>query len=175
VALSPGPGTRGPTEVGPPESGPHESGPHQAGSEGAAWELVIAFDPELQRGADIPEPAPSPGAYERVIKLHSGLVTIGRASAARGEVPDVDLSSPGGDPGVSHRHAQLERDAHGAWTVVDNNSLNGTFLNDAELPLPVGQPVPIAPGDVVHLGAWTSFSVRPAGASNHLPRESADS
>jgi pSer/pThr/pTyr-binding forkhead associated (FHA) protein len=63
---------------------------------------------------------------------------------------------------VSHRHAELIRRPDDRWAVVDRGSANGTYLNDSDDPLPTGQVTELAPGDVVHVGAWTTIVIRRA-------------
>src|SRR5215510_4060746 len=46
---------------------------------------------------------------ERVFALTTDVVTVGRRSASAKVQPDIDLTGPPLDPGVSHRHAQFER------------------------------------------------------------------
>ena len=46
--------------------------------------------------------------------LDADTVTVGRTSASRGIHPDIDLSGPPEDPGVSREHLRLERTADGA-------------------------------------------------------------
>jgi DNA-binding winged helix-turn-helix (wHTH) protein len=52
--------------------------------------------------------------------------------------------------GVSRRHARLRLDAeHGAATIEDLGSTNGTFVNEAR----IESPSPLRDGDLVHLGS----------------------
>ncbi|WNV86518.1 FHA domain-containing protein [Umezawaea sp. Da 62-37] len=96
---------------------------------------------------------------ERRFVLHDDRVSIGRRSRSRGIHPDIDLIGPPEDPGVSAGHAMLVR-AGDAWAVVDLSSTNGTTVNDAVDPLPANRPHPVADGDRVHLGAWTTLTLR---------------
>jgi hypothetical protein len=105
---------------------------------------------------DVPFPAFCP---ERRFALDGGQVLIGRRSRSRGIEPAIDLTGPPEDAGVSHSHALLVADADGAWSVVDLDSANGTYLNDSTDPLPANQPAKLAVGDRVHLGAWTTLTV----------------
>ena len=88
--------------------------------------------------------------------------TVGRKSASRGIYPDIDLSGPPTDSGVSHQHAVLVRQVGGAWAILDPGSTNGTYLNDSPDALPRGRLIPIVEGDRIHLGAWTTLTVHPA-------------
>ncbi|MFE6769929.1 FHA domain-containing protein [Streptomyces fimicarius] len=132
----------------------------------ASWTAVIAPDRAyflamMQRSG--PEatglnlPAYSP---EQRLPLTGSQVTIGRRRHSTGESPDVDLSVPPEDPGVSHQHAVLVQQPDGGWAVVDQNSTNGTTLNGAEDPIQPYVPVPLQDGDQVHVGAWTTITVR---------------
>ncbi|MFE7325578.1 FHA domain-containing protein [Streptomyces sp. NPDC057565] len=132
----------------------------------AGWTAVIAPDRDyflamMQRSG--PEatglnlPAYSP---EQRLPLTGNQVTIGRRRHSTGESPDVDLSVPPEDPGVSHQHAVLVQQPDGSWAVVDQNSTNGTTLNGAEDPIQPYVPVPLQDGDQVHVGAWTTITIR---------------
>ncbi|MEU6626898.1 FHA domain-containing protein [Streptomyces parvus] len=150
-------------DQGPQHGGvPGQGGPQQA----ATWTAVIAPDRAyflamMQRSG--PEatglnlPAYSP---EQRLPLTGSQVTIGRRRQSTGESPDVDLSVPPEDPGVSHQHAVLVQQPDGGWAVVDQNSTNGTTLNGAEEPIQPYVPVPLQDGDQVHVGAWTTITVR---------------
>ncbi|MEV6260423.1 FHA domain-containing protein [Streptomyces sp. NPDC051784] len=131
-----------------------------------SWQAVIAPDRDyfmamMQRSG--PEatglnlPAYSP---EQRLPLTGSQVTIGRKRHSTGESPDIDLAVPPEDPGVSHQHAVLVQQPDGSWAVVDQNSTNGTTLNGAEDPIQPYVPVPLQDGDRVHVGAWTTITVR---------------
>jgi len=102
-------------------------------------------------------PAYSP---EQQRQLTGNQVTIGRRRHSTGDTPDVDLSVPPEDPGVSHQHAVLVQQPDGSWAVVDQNSTNGTTVNGAEEPITPFVPVPLQDGDRVHVGAWTTITIR---------------
>ncbi|WP_446038481.1 FHA domain-containing protein [Streptomyces sp. SID1121] len=131
-----------------------------------AWTAVVGPDREyfmamMQRSG--PEatglnlPAYSP---EQRLTLGGNQLTIGRRRHSTGESPDIDLSVPPEDPGVSHQHAILVRQPDDTWAVVDQNSTNGTTINGAEDPIQPYVPVPLSDGDRVHVGAWTTITVR---------------
>ncbi|MFD9353362.1 FHA domain-containing protein [Streptomyces sp. NPDC060031] len=133
---------------------------------GGAWSATIGpdrsyFTAMMQRSgpeaAGLNLPAYSP---EQHLPLSGGQITIGRRRASTGESPDIDLSVPPEDPGVSHQHAVLVQQPDGGWAVVDQNSTNGTTINDGEDPIQPYVPVPLADGDRVHVGAWTTITVR---------------
>ncbi|OKK07806.1 hypothetical protein AMK26_01670 [Streptomyces sp. CB03234] len=102
-------------------------------------------------------PAYSP---EQRLSLSGNQISIGRRRHSTGESPDIDLSVPPEDPGVSHHHAVLVQQPDGSWAVVDQNSTNGTTLNGAEDPIQPYVPVPLKDGDRVHVGAWTTITIR---------------
>ncbi|MFD8143402.1 FHA domain-containing protein [Streptomyces sp. NPDC059708] len=132
----------------------------------AGWTATIGPDRSyfmamMQRSgpeaAGLNLPAYSPELH---LPLSGGQITIGRRRASTGESPDVDLSVPPEDPGVSHSHAVLVQQPDLTWAVVDQNSTNGTTVNMGEEPIQPYVPVPLADGDRVHLGAWTTITIR---------------
>ncbi|MEU1787968.1 FHA domain-containing protein [Streptomyces sparsogenes] len=180
-----GPPHQGPHQ-GPPHQGPHQGPPqgppHQGppahftqggGAPGAPgpggpanWVAVIAPDREYfmammnrsgPEAAGLNLPAYSP---EQQLPLTGQQITIGRRRHSTGESPDIDLARPPEDPGVSHQHAVLVQQPDGGWAVVDQDSTNGTTINGAEEPIQPYVPVPLQDGDRVHVGAWTTITVR---------------
>ncbi|GAA2983643.1 FHA domain-containing protein [Streptomyces fulvorobeus] len=160
-----GPG-QGPGRGPGPDQGHGPDQGQNRGRQSTTWTAVIAPDREyflamMQRSG--PEatglnlPAYSP---EQHIPLTGSQVTIGRRRQSTGESPDIDLSVPPEDPGVSHQHAVLVQQPDGGWAVVDQNSTNGTTLNTAEDPIQPYVPVPLQDGDQVHVGAWTTITLR---------------
>ncbi|MFF5935715.1 FHA domain-containing protein [Streptomyces sp. NPDC012508] len=132
----------------------------------AGWSAYIGPDREyflamMQRSG--PEatglnlPAYSP---EKHLTLQGNQISIGRRRHSTGESPDIDLSVPPEDPGVSHQHAVLVQQPDGSWAVVDQNSTNGTTVNGAEEPIQPYVPVQLQDGDRVHVGAWTTITIR---------------
>jgi pSer/pThr/pTyr-binding forkhead associated (FHA) protein len=85
---------------------------------------------------------------------------IGRRSASRGLTPEIDLTGPPLDPGISRLHAVLVARPDLGWSVIDPGSENGTQVNDKEIP--TGVPVPLRDGDRIHLGAWTVITISKA-------------
>ena len=99
---------------------------------GAAWTAVVTADRayydaiQAAGGPDaagIAFPAYCP---QRRFRLAGAEVRIGRHSASSGIDPEIDLSVPPADPGVSRLHAVLLEAADGTWSVVDPGSANGT-------------------------------------------------
>jgi hypothetical protein len=130
---------------------------------GAEWTAVVTadrayFDAIQAAGgpdaASIAFPAYCP---QRRFRLAGSEVRIGRHSVSSGIDPEIDLSVPPADPGVSRLHAVLLKAADGTWSVIDPGSANGTAVNGSEIPH--GQPVPLRDGDRIHLGAWTELRV----------------
>jgi hypothetical protein len=101
-------------------------------------------------------PASSPA---RRISLHGESICVGRRSGSRGTIPEIDLSDPPADPGVSREHAGLLAQPDGTWAVVDEGSTNGTYVNGSSQRIPAHQQVALADGDRVHLGVWTTITL----------------
>lgn len=134
------------------------------GGAGPEWTAVVSadrpyFDSVIAAGgpdaASIQFPAYCP---ERRFQLTGREVRIGRRSASRGLEPEIDLTGPPADPGISHLHAVLIAQPDGTWSVLDPGSSNGTQVNGTELE--TGVPVPLHAGDRVCLGAWSVLTVR---------------
>ncbi|HKR49895.1 MAG TPA: FHA domain-containing protein [Pseudonocardiaceae bacterium] len=127
----------------------------------ASWCAVITPDRAYfeASGADTTVftfPASSPA---RRVKLTDTTVRIGRRSASRGNNPEIDLADPPVDPGVSREHARLLAQPDGSWALVDDGSTNGTYVNGSSQRIPTKAPVPLADGDRVHLGVWTTITL----------------
>ena len=144
-----------------PDAATRDAGPEATAP---GWRLVVVADLAyhgrmLAATAPDATPVPFPAfCPERRFALPASQVLIGRRSRSRGIEPDIDLTGPPEDAGVSHAHALLVRDQNG-WTVVDLDSANGTYLNDSADPIEANTPVPVADGDRIHLGAWTTLTL----------------
>ena len=162
-------------ETIPPNNG-RDTGPDN-GSEGESsaesvppvtWRLVVSADATYYaRMQDEAEPDAEPINFpafcpERRFALDGDQILIGRRSRSRGIEPQIDLSGPPEDPAVSHAHALLVPQPAGGWSVVDLDSANGTYVNDGSDPIRANEPVPLSDGDHVHLGAWTTLTLRRA-------------
>jgi hypothetical protein len=101
-----------------------------------------------------------PFCPDRHFPLQGAQVSIGRRSRSRGIDPDIDLTGPPEDPGVSHLHALLVGNEDGTWSIVDLESANGVSVNDDAKPLRPNTPRPLTDGDRVYLGAWTKITLR---------------
>ena len=159
-----------PSDPSPP-SAPPSAGTPAAPSSAAApakpsgWEAHVVADQAYFARTD-PGDAEFPAdCPERVIPLPAGEVTIGRRSASSGTTPTIDLGGPPEDIGVSHAHAILTQTADGSWSLTDQDSMNGTYLGDSDTALTPNQPIPVNEGDAIHIGAWTTITVRRAGAA----------
>jgi hypothetical protein len=130
----------------------------------ARWEAVagadrVHFDRVVAEGG--PDAAGlvfPPYCPERSFALSGAQVRIGRHSRSRDSAPEIDLSGPPQDPGVSHLHAVLLAQADGGWNLVDPGSANGTLVNDQTVKVNV--PVAVRAGDRIHVGAWTVITLR---------------
>jgi len=98
-----------------------------------------------------------PYCAERRFQLVGNQMRIGRRSVSRGLAPEIDLTGPPADPGISRLHAVLIALADGGWAVLDPGSANGTLVNGSEIG--VGDQVPLHDGDRINLGAWTAITV----------------
>ena len=100
---------------------------------------------------------------ERLFRLTGREMRIGRRSVSRGLEPEIDLTGPPADPGVSHLHAVLIAEPDGTWAVLDPGSANGTIVNSGEIV--TGVRVPLHDGDRVCVGAWTVLTVQAPATS----------
>ncbi|MFI7338205.1 FHA domain-containing protein [Streptomyces sp. NPDC050085] len=161
------PSSQAPSTTAPPyqQQPPQQQYPPQQPQAPLSWSATIGPDRDyfmamMQRSG--PEasglnlPAYSP---EQQRQLVGNQITIGRRRHSTGDTPDIDLSVPPEDPGVSHSHAVLVQQPDGTWAVVDQNSTNGTTVNGGEEPIQPFVPVPLQDGDRVHVGAWTTITI----------------
>jgi hypothetical protein len=134
------------------------------GSSYAVWTVVVSSDRDYYERvrmasgpdwAEVPFPA---YAAERRFPLVGNQMRIGRRSVSRGLDPEIDLTGPPADPGISRLHAVLIATPDGSWAVLDPGSANGTLVNGNEIP--TGNQVPLHDGDRINLGAWTAITVR---------------
>lgn len=125
----------------------------------AAWEALVEADRGyFERVAT--EEVQFPERYQpRRFALQEAEIGIGRHSATRGTRPQIDLSGAPEDPAISHVQAILLRQDDGSYALVDPGSSNGTTLNDDPNPISPNAPVPLADGDRIHVGAWTTVTI----------------
>ena len=129
-------------------------------SANGGWEVVVTVDRrQFERYATAGISFPEGGGNERCLPMDAEALLIGRARPGEGG-PEIDLSQPPEDPGVSRRHAVLERRPEGGWGVRDLGSTNGTTINDDPDRLVKGVLVPLAAGDRVRVGAFTMLTIR---------------
>jgi hypothetical protein len=169
VPSAPAPASGAPAPApGGPVSAPGTTG---SGASGAApmagpplvWTAVVAsdqayFENVVAAGgpdaATLTFPAYCP---ERRFRLAGPEMRIGRRSVSQGLEPEIDLTGPPTDPGVSRLHAVLMAEPDGSWMVLDPGSENGTIVNGSEIA--AGVRVPLRDGDRIHVGAWTVITI----------------
>jgi FHA domain len=149
---APAPDPAATATVWPPVTGTGQEWAAVVTADRAYYDSVQAADGPDAAAIEFPVYCP-----QRRFPLAAAEVRIGRRSATSGISPEIDLSVPPADPGVSRLHAVLLRTPDGGWTIVDPGSANGTEVNGTEIPR--GQAVPLGDGDRVHLGAWTELRV----------------
>jgi len=126
----------------------------------AHWEALVSADRDYFERVAVEEvdfPAHCPA---RKFTLDQAEINIGRRSLSRGIAPEIDLAGAPEDPAISHLHAILVRQQDGSYSLVDPGSSNGTTLNDDPAPITNNTPVPLADGDRIHIGAWTTVTIR---------------
>jgi hypothetical protein len=94
---------------------------------------------------------------ERTFTLTGSRLRIGRRSQSREVAPEIDLTGPPADPGISRLHAVFLAQPDGSWAVMDPGSENGTIVNEVEIR--PGQPMQLRSGDSICIGAWTSIVI----------------
>jgi len=158
------------TQAGPlgaPDTRPRGGPPSPAARTTPAWTAVVRAD-RAYYDAVIAAGGPDAGSIqfpgycpERRFPLAGTEMRIGRRSASRGLEPEIDLTGPPADPGISHLHAVLIAQPDGSWSVLDPGSANGTQVNGADIE--PGHQVPLRDRDRVCLGAWTVLTVQADG------------
>jgi hypothetical protein len=153
-----------PTQVaGNPLSRPATAPSHVPPAAPATWTAVVAADRAYydsvqavneQEAGSIVFPSHYP---ERRFRLSGTEVRIGRRSVSRRIEPELDLTEPTVDPGVSRLHAVLTAGPDGTWSVTDADSDNGLRVNGRDVP--PHEAVPLRDGDRIHLGAWTVITI----------------
>ena len=145
-----------------PRPDPSDAG--HGGDRDPGWEAVAVADRAYydeviaQDGPDAARIAFPPYCPKRSFPLAGTQMRIGRQSHLWNLHPEIDLTGPPEDPGVSHLHAVLIARPGGSWTLVDPGSANGTRVNGK--PVQTNVPVALGDGDRIHLGAWTVLLVR---------------
>lgn len=125
------------------------------------WYAVIAADRDyFETAGEAAQGFTFPASSQpRRVTLTGSSVRIGKHSRSRAITPEIDLAVPPIDPCVSRVHARLLAQPDGTWAVVDDGSENGTYINGSCTSIPVKQLIPMADGDRVHLGVWTTITL----------------
>jgi FHA domain len=135
----------------------------------AMWEAIATADREYYERV-APEGVPFPiHCPARTYLLRGDQIRVGRASNSRGIQPEIDLTGAPEDSAVSHLHCILIEQSDGSYSLVDPGSTNGTTVNDDPTPLMANIAVALADGDRIHVGAWTTITVRDLRARPHTP------
>jgi FHA domain len=176
AAAAGSPGSAGPGAGADASPGPGSVTGTAAGSNAeavpdaaAGWTAVVTadrayYDSVIAEGGPDAASIEFPGyCPERRFRLTGREMRIGRRSVSRGLEPEIDLTGPPADPGVSHLHAVLIAEPDGTWAVLDPGSANGTSVNNGEIV--VGVRVPLHDGDRICVGAWTVLTIQAAAAS----------
>jgi hypothetical protein len=158
--------TAGPAGVAGTAAG---SGAEAVPDAAAGWTAVVTadrayYDSVIAEGGPDASSIEFPGyCPERRFRLAGREMRIGRRSVSRGLEPEIDLTGPPADPGVSHLHAVLIAEPDGTWAVLDPGSANGTVVNQGEIV--TGVRVPLHDGDRICVGAWTVLTMQAPAAS----------
>jgi hypothetical protein len=123
------------------------------------WEAVVTADREYFDRVAPSEVTFPPHCPPRTFALGAAETRIGRRSGSRGVNPEIDLTGAPEDTAISHLHALLLRQADGTYSLVDPGSTNGTTVNDDQTPIATNVAVPLADGDRIHIGAWTTITL----------------
>ena len=112
------------------------------------WEITVVSDPGLcAPGDDRPS-----DLRERRFPVDFDENMIGREG--RGGNPEITVS----DPGISRRHARVDRKSDGTLFLTDMGSTNGTRLNGTEIDPHIAYP--LSDGDEITVGVFTRMTVR---------------
>ncbi len=131
----------------------------------ALWSVVATADRAWfaevcrRQGPDIASVTFPQHCPPRTFPLVGAQMAIGRRSRSRGIEPEIDLSGPPLDPGISTLHAVLLKSPDDGWDLVDVGSTNGTVINSSPDPIAPNAPVRLSVGDRVKIGAWTVLTV----------------
>jgi hypothetical protein len=134
-----------------------------ASKRNTTWTAIVRasrphYDFVMSRGVAMPADIEFPADWpERRFELAGSRLRVGRRSRSREVAPEVDLTGPPTDPGVSRLHAILIAQPDGSWAVEDPGSENGTIVNGSDIP--VGELLPLTDGDTICIGAWTAITI----------------
>jgi hypothetical protein len=125
------------------------------------WEAVITADRAQFDRYAVPGVSFPVDHVERRLALVEGENRIGRSHGNPDEqAPEIDLAGAPADPGISRLHAVIDRRGDGTCVVRDLESTNGTAINDDPALIAPQTDVPLADGDRIRLGLWTTITVR---------------
>ena len=154
------------------ERPPASSGPGQVGRAGrsgaarATWTAVVTADRDyyeavIREAGD--DPSAPPFTFRpppRAADPADHRAGAHRArSVSQGIVPEIDLGEPPADPGVSHTHAVLlaNATAAGPWWIRIHQRHHRQRRRG---PITVNVEVPLHDGDRIHVGVWTTITLR---------------
>lgn len=164
--IAPPSGGGGHSQAPPPGGSGHREEPP---GRTTSWFVVVSADREYfaammaRSGPEAQGLFFPPYCPERRFELAGNQLRIGRMRHRPNEqAPDIDLSKPPEDPGVSHKHAVLVQQPDGTWALVDQDSTNGTLVNGSDDSVKPWVPVQLKEGDRVHVGAWTTITLHRA-------------
>jgi len=123
-----------------------------------AWEAIVTADRARFDRTARPDLAFPSDFEQRRFAVTGTEVWIGKGRPSGESPPEIDLSGPPEDPCVSRRHAVLLRQGDGTYALKDKRSTNGTFVNDS--PVEDDALVPLAEGDRIQIGAWTTITLK---------------
>jgi serine/threonine protein kinase len=129
----------------------------------ATWSAIVVADRayyesvRVEADEDVASIGFPDDVFEWRFQLTGIQVRIGRHSASQHIDPEIDLTGPPRDPGVSRLHAVLTAGPDGTWSVTDPGTENGILLNGKEMS--PREPVPLRDGDRLHLGMWTLITI----------------
>jgi hypothetical protein len=120
-----------------------------------AWELLIEADREYHvRFATAGVAFPDHLGAE-CMALEAPELRIGRND---GGADAPQITGAGDDPALSRTHAVLRRQDDGGYAIEDLGSTNGTEVNGRQIP--PREVIVLVHGDRLHVGAWTSMTIR---------------
>jgi hypothetical protein len=132
----------------------------EPGASVSVWTAIVEADRTYYERL-APDDVEFPSASTpRTVTLDGAELRIGRGGPSGGADVEVDIVGAAADPAVSRLHALLVRQLDGSYAIVDKGSSNGTTLNESARELAAGDPVPLQDGDRIHIGRWTTITVR---------------